>query len=474
LFQQPVEELPAAEEDETKPAVPIEPEEINLSEEEKPKNRKKKSDYEDLFGNLPTEQIIVDTLTDEQKTCAVCGTAMVPIGQEVLRTELKYTPPKLTRVEYIGTTWACPKCKDNEGDNEFVKDKGAPPALIKGSYVSSGLAAHVLYAKYALGLPLYRLEKDFENLGVSISRTTMASWVIECSKRYLVPMYDYFKRELLKRTYLMADETVLQVLNEPDRRPQSKSYIWLVRTGEDGGVPILHYHYAPTRARYNIASFLKEKTDKFYLMVDGYKGYNNLPNAVRCCCYAHLRRYFFRAIPAGHADDLTEPAVQGMMYCDKLFRFEKIYKTKGLSAKQIQKRREKDQRPVIEAFLRWADQQNPKNGDRLIRALTYLQNCRPYMMNYLEDGNCSISNNLSEISIKNVVIGRKAWLFSNTQDGANASVQVFTIVETAKANGLDPQKYIKYLLDQRLDDQATDECLAEHAPWNSKVQEICK
>lgn len=302
----------------------------------------------------------------------------------------------------------------------------------------------------------------------------MASWVIECAKNYLVPMYDYFKRELLKRTYLMADETVLQVLHEPGRRPQSRSYIWLVRTGEDGGVPILHYHYTPTRARYHIADFLKEKNKKFYLMVDGYKGYNNLPNAIRCCCYVHLRRYFFRAIPSGHAEDLTEPAVQGMMYCDKLFRFERTYKEKGLSAKQIQKRREKDQRPVIEAFLKWADQQHPKNGDRLISALTYLQSCRPYMMNYLEDGNCSISNNLSEISIKNVVIGRKAWLFSDTQDGADASVQVFSIVETAKANGLDPQKYIQYLLDQRLDAQMSDELLKEHAPWNPSVQQICK
>ena len=209
-------------------------------------------------------------------------------------------------------------------------------------------------------------------------------------------------------------------------------------------------------------------------MVDGYKGYNNLPNAIRCCCYAHLRRYFYNAIPAGHKSDLTEPAVQGVMYCDKLFQYEKIYKEKGYSAERIRKRREKDQRPVIEAFLKWADQQKPKNGDRLIKALTYLESCRPYMMNYLLDGNCSLSNNLSEQNIKTVVLGRKAWLFSDTQDGANASMQVFTIAETAKANGLDPQKYIKYLLEQRLNAEMSDEELAEHAPWNPDIQKICK
>ena len=464
--------LPSDEEAEPgKPAGVVEPEFVDVSAHKR--QRKNKPSYEELFENLPTETVYVDTLTDEQKTCMACGTAMVPIGHEVLRSELRYTEPKLERVQYVGTTWACPKCKETE-DSEFVKDKGAPPALIKGSYVSSGLAAHVMYAKYVLGLPLYRLEKDFARLGVKISRSAMASWIIECSLNYLVPMYRHFKKELLKRDYLMADETVLQVLHEPGRRAQSKSYVWLVMTGEDGGIPIILYHYTPTRAKSNIAEFLKEKDSKFYLMVDGYKGYNNLPNAVRCCCYAHLRRYFYNAIPAGHKSDLTEPAVQGVMYCDKLFQYEKIYKEKGYCAERIRKRREKDQRPVIEAFLKWADQQRPKNGDRLIKALTYLQSCRPYMMNYLLDGNCSLSNNLSEQDIKTVVLGRKAWLFSDTQDGANASMQVFTIAETAKANGLDPQKYIKYLLEQRLNAEMSDEELAEHAPWNPDIQKICK
>ena len=123
--------------------------------------------------------------------------------------------------------------------------------------------------------------------------------------------------------------------------------------------------------------------------------------------YAHLRRYFYNAISAGHKFDLIEPAVQGVMYCGKLFQYEKIYKEKGCSAERIRKCREKDQRPVIEAFLKWADQQKPKNGDCLIKALTYLQSFQPYMMNYLLDGNCSFSNNLSEQNIKTVVLGRK-------------------------------------------------------------------
>ena len=165
--------------EEEKPAVEIEPEIIEVKAYKK--ERKPKATYDEMFADLPTTQIRVDSLTEEQKTCSVCGTQMVPIGHEVIRTEIN------------------------------VKDEGVP-ALIPGSYVSSGLAAHVMYAKYVLGMPLYRLEKDFVRLGARISRTTMASWIIYCSENYLQPVYQYLHRLLLKRRYLMADETPIQVL----------------------------------------------------------------------------------------------------------------------------------------------------------------------------------------------------------------------------------------------------------------------
>ena len=435
------------------------------------KERKPKATYDEMFADLPTTQVYVDTLTDKQKACPVCGTEMIPIGHEVIRTEIKYTEPKLERIDYIATTYECPKCKETE-DPQFIKDEGEP-ALIPGSYASSGLAAHVMYAKYVLGLPLYRLEKDFERLGARFSRTTMANWIIYCAKHYLNPVYQYLHRLLLRRRFLMADETPIQVLKEPDRRPQSKSYVWLIRSGEDGEFPIILYNYAPTRAGKHAEDFLKDIEDGYYLMVDGYKGYNRLKKAKRCCCWAHIRRYLIQAIPKGHERDYTEPAVQGVMYCNKLFEYERRYREKGLSFKQIYNRRLKDEKPVIEAFLSWADRQDPQTGDRMIRALNYINGCRPYMMTYLEDGRCSLSNNASENSIRPVVLGRKAWLFSDTQDGANASMMVFSMVETAKANGLDPQKYLQYLLDTRPSDAMTDEELEKFLPWSSEVKTAC-
>ena len=456
--------------DDEKIPVIIEPEIIEVKAYKKEK--KPKASYDEMFAGLPVTQVEVDTLTEEQKTCILCGTKMVPIGHEVIRTEIRYTEPKLERIEYIATTYECPSCKDTE-EPQFIKDEGEP-ALIPGSYASSGLAAHVMFAKYVLGLPLYRQEKDFERLGAAIGRTTMAHWIIYCAQHYFQPVYGYLHRQVLKRQYLMADETPIQVLKEPDRRPQSKSYVWLVRTGEDGDVPIILYHYTPTRAGKNAAAFLEGAPPGYYLMTDGYKGYNKVPEAKRCCCYAHIRRYLVQAIPKGHEKDYTNPAVQGVLYCNKLFEYERSYKEKGLSFKQIHNRRQKDEKPVVEAFLVWADAQHPKNGDRLIRALKYIDGCSPYMMNYLQDGRCSLSNNLSENSLRPLVVGRKNWLFSDTQDGAEASMVIYSMIETAKANDIDPLKYLTYLLEHRPNADMQDEELAAFAPWSENVQDVCK
>ena len=209
----------------------------------------------------------MDTLSDEDKTCAICGTQMVVIGKEYLRTEIVYTPPRLERIEYYGTNYTCPQCKETE-DPYFVKDQGTP-ALIEGSYVSESLLAYIIYRKFGLYIPLYRQEKDFAQQSAPIGRTSMAHWVIQSSQLYMQVMYDYFHRLLLKRRFLMMDETPVQVLKEEGRKPQTKSYFWVIRTGEDGLNPIILYNYTPTRAGANAKAFLKGIDSGFYLMVDG-------------------------------------------------------------------------------------------------------------------------------------------------------------------------------------------------------------
>ena len=453
-----------------KPTVTIEPEVVSVKSYAR--TRKPKATYDEIFENIKTRQVAVNPLSEEERTCPECGTLMEPIGTEIIRTEIIYHEPSLERIEYVATTYKCPNTHDDES-SIIVKDK-ATPALIPGSYVSSGLAAHVMYAKYVMANPLYRQEQDFLHLGAKISRATMANWIITCSKLYFEPMYDYLHRKLLERKYLMADETPIQVLKEPDRRPQSKSYVWVVRTGEDGEVPIILFNYTETRKGSNAADFLKNAADGYYLMTDGYKGYNKVPSANRCACWAHIRRYWLRAIPKGHEKDFTHPAVQGLLYCDKLFEYERKYIEKGLSIKQTYKRRLMDQEPVIDAFLAWLDGLSPKTGDSIIKAINYTNGCRPYLKNYLKDGACSLSNNLSENTIRPIVVGRKNWLFSDSQDGADASMKIYSIVESAKANDIDPLKYLTYLLDNRPSADMSDDDFERLAPWSNETRKACE
>ena len=458
-----------AEEDE-KPAVPVDAEFIEIAAHKR--GRKPKATYDEMFENIKTTQVAVAPLSEDERTCPECGSLMIPIGTEVVRTEIIYHEPSLERIEYVATSYRCPNA-DKEADTLIVKDK-CQPALIPGSYVSNGLAAHVMYAKYVMATPLYRQEQDFEHLGAKIGRGTMANWIITCTNSYLKHVYDYLHRKLLERMYLMADETPIQVLKEPERRAQSKSYVWVVRTGEDDGLPIILFNYSPTRKGKTAADFLEGATPGFYLMTDGYKGYNKVPDANRCACWAHIRRYWLKAIPKGHENDYDHPAVQGFLYCEKLFAYERQYKEKGLSVKQTYKRRLKDQEPVIDAFLSWLDGLKPKTGDSIIKAINYTNGCRPYLKNYLQDGACSLSNNLSENAIRPVVLGRKNWLFCDTQDGAVASTVVFSLVETAKANGIDPLRYLTYLLENRPNADMSDDELEQLAPWSEAARKQCE
>ena len=194
----------------------------------------------------------------------------------------------------------------------------------------------------------------------------------------------------------------------------------------------------------------------------------------RCCYYAHIRRYFIEAIPKGHEKDFTNPAVQGMLYCNKLVEYERSYREKGLSYKQIYNRRQRDQKPVVEAFLSWINNAPTTKGTRFDRAITYAKNQSSYMMTYLEDSHCSISNNMSENSIRPVTVGRKNWLFCDTTDGADASMMVFSLLEITRANGINPYKYLEFLLESRPNEKMIDEQLNSLSPWNENVKQICQ
>ena len=329
-----------------------------------------------------------------------------------------------------------------------------------------------MHQKYQNGLPLNRQEEDWKQLGVPLSRATLANWIIYCAENYLRHVYDYFHRQLRMRKYLMADETRVQVLNEPGRNPETDSWMWLFRSGEDGLPPILLYHYTETRAKFHAASFLQGFSG--YLETDGYQGYNNLPDIKRCSCWAHVRRYFTDAIPKGKEYDYSLPAVQGVQFCSKLFDCERYSKAKKHTAEQRKQFRLEKEKPILDAFWNWLDQQHPNKGTHLAKAVNYAQNRKDTLMTYLEDGHCSLSNNLSKNAIRPFTVGRKNWLFSASPKGATASAIVYTMVEMAKANDLNIYKYLTYLLSQRPNDKMSDEQLEHLAPWSETAKANCQ
>lgn len=317
-------------------------------------------------------------------------------------------------------------------------------------------------------MPLYRIEQDLGRLGAKISRATLANWVIKNGEAFFTPMYDLFHRKLLSRDFAMADETPVQVLHEPERRAQTRSYMWLFRSGEDDGVPIILYKYSETRAGDTAVDFL----DGFqgYLMCDGYSGYNKVKTAKRLACWTHIRRYLIDAIPKGKQLDYTQPAVQGVMYTNQLFDKEDKIRQKYKSPDAIKEARLSQEKPVIEGFLSWLEKQNPARGSRLDKAVTYIRNRKEQLSAYLEDGRCSFSNNLSENAIRPFVVGRKGWLFCDTPAGAQASAMAYTMVEMAKANKVNPYHYLTFLFEHQPNEKMSDDELEQLAPWNENVK----
>lgn len=434
--------------------------------------RKAKSTHKDVFkGVKVTDELI--PLSEDQKYCPECGSGLEVVGKEFVRQEFRFTPAKGELVNIYRETAKCPVCSEQpamEKAVQFVKAH-VPEALIPHSYTTASAVAWVMYQKYVNALPLYRQEQDWKTLGIMLNRATLANWIIYCAGNYFSPLYDHLHRELIKRGFLMADETRVQVLKEPGRNPETDSFMWLFRTGEDGLPAIILYKYTETRAGFNAADFLKGFSG--YIETDCYQGYNGLRGAKRCLCWAHLRRYFVDAVPKGKELDYTVPAVQGVQYCNRLFEIERTAREKGLTPEQRKEYRTKKATPILDAFWEWVSSQTPVKGSRFAKAVNYALSNKDGFMIYLEDGRCSFSNNLSENAIRPFTVGRKNWLFSDTPKGAEASATVYTMVEMAKAHNLNVYKYLNYLLERLPGTRMTDEALSCLVPWDPDVASAC-
>lgn len=454
-------------------AEPVDIDELPTSDTSGEKTRKKKQTNKEKYANCRQRDVYLD-VDEAERTCPLCGSPLEKVGEEFVRQEIHVVPGYVEIVNVYSRNYGCPECK--KGGTTFpyiVKGKDGRPHMMKGM-ASASTVAWIMYQKYCNSNPLYRQEKDWENLyGLKVSRATFANWVIDNAEEFFKPVYSELKRQMLARKFLMGDETPIQVLHEPDRKAQTKSYMWVFRTGEDGGLPIILYNYTETRAGENALKFLGDYDG--YFMCDGFGGYNKLPRIKRCSCYAHVRRYFLEAIPAGKKEDLSEPAVQGYMYVQRLFVLENEIRKKNKGHDAIRKARDKKERPVVEAFFAWLDKQKPVKGSRFAKAVTYCQNRRQDLMTYLEDGRCSLSNNLTEQGCKAFVVGRKNWLFSDQPVGAHTSAIIYSLVQTAKLNGVNPYYYLRYVLEKMSSypncENLPEQDLQDLMPWSDKLKE---
>lgn len=436
--------------------------------------RSQKRSYEEIYKNIPTEIREYD-ITDEEKICGRCQSEMVCIGYDSYR-EIEYIPAVLKVIEHKRKKYACKKCDQNDISGN-IKTAEAPLPLFDHSLASPSFLAHIIYEKFCKAVPSYRLEQELHGMGANISRQTMSNWLI-AGGELLKPLYDLFHIHLVSEEILHADETPLQVNHVKDRDKPVNGYMWLYRAGKFSKRPIVLYKYQNGRKGSYPAEFLK----KFfgYLHCDGLRQYDDVSGAVRVGCWAHVRRYFKNALDVqDNKGDYSTLAGQGFLMIEEIFEAEgsdpkNPKEERKYSLDEIAAIRKKKSQRLVEKFFDWCE----KNQGRAVpksltgKAIAYALGQKKSLTAFLEDPRLELTNNAAERAIKPFVIGRKNWLFANTEKGAQAAAVIYSVVETAKENLLKPFDYLKYIFDclRNVDFKSFEDFL----PWNGKIPECIR
>ena len=428
--------------------------------------RKKKRSQAEMLNHLPEEEVLLE-LPEEQLSCGKCGGKMKPIGKKFLRHEMQIIPKQVKLLAYYAVTYACDKCEKDTGFAHIASVK-PPVPLMKHSLASPSTVAYIMTQKYVDGLPLARQEKIWARAGISLSRATMANWVIQCSQTWLKPLYKHMKQELLTHCVIHADETVVQVLKEDNKPATSESRMWLYASAALLRHQVRIFEYQPDRSGKRPESFLRGFTG--CLVTDGYTGYNQVQNVTHCGCWAHARRKWREAMPEG-ATVKTSKAAIGFQYCNKLFTEER--KCAPYQPKYRHEHRQNRELPILEEYYAWLKTVHPEKGSKLEEAVRYSLNQKQHLMAYLDNGEIPISNNLAENAIRPFTLGRKNWLFCDTPKGAEASAIVYSLVESAKANEIEPFAYLQHVLVQLpyLGKSHSHEEMESLMPWAPYIQQ---
>lgn len=433
-----------------------------------PQHKRKKRGRKPLPKELPRREIIHD-LDEEEKKCPCCGKERPCIGKEETE-ELDIIPAKIEVLKHISYKYGPCACEGftAQGIPE-IKVAAKPGRLIPGSIVSPGLLAYILVSKFADSMPFYRQEKIFARIGVEICRANMCNWTIHAARR-CGDLIDLFWQEIRSGPLIQMDETTLQVLKEVGREASNKSYMW-VTVGYVDDKKIIIYHYHQSRSGKIPLSILDGY--KGYLQTDGYEGYNECgkqPGIKHVGCFAHARRKFFDASKLSRNKGSAHEALS---YIQKIYVIEKELRAQELSREYFVKKREELVKPVLKRFHKWLKAKSIKvpPQTKLGQAVGYTLKEWPKLIRYLDEWFLTPDNNTCEQAIRPFVVGRKNWLFSDTPKGAYASAAIYSLIETAKVNGLEPYRYLRYIF-TKLPLVNSEKDLRKLLPTTLKSQEL--
>jgi transposase len=389
-----------------------------------------------LASHLPRVEIRHE-LNLAERQCE-CGGVLAEIGADVSE-QLDYVPAKVQVLRHVRVKYACPGCE------RCVKSAALPEHILPKTNASPGLLAQLVTSKYVDSLPLYRQEAMFERYGVRLPRATQAAWMIALAV-VLQPLLNLMDERLRSSGYVRIDETRVQVLNS-DKAPSALHWMW-VRVAGAKHERIILFDYDPSRGG-EVADALVEGCSG-YLQSDGYQAYEGASERaglLHVGCFAHARRRFFealKALPNAQRKQATA-AHEAVRRIDALYLIER--QIKDLSDEERTRIRSQEAVPQLASLHAWASkmQHETMPSGKLGEALGYLITQWPKLVRYAEDPRVAIDTNLAENAIRPFALGRRNWLFADTIKGAKASAALYSIVSTARANGLEPYAYLRRL-----------------------------
>ena len=445
--------------------------EVEAEQIEVPAHKRNKRGRKPLDPALPRD-VRRHELPEDQRVCPHDGAALREIGVEVSE-QMDIVPQQVRVIRHERVKYACPCCDGG------LRLAPKPPQVIPKGLLSEAALAWVITSKYLDGLPLYRQAALLGRFmhgsgGTDLSRNTLAAGVVRVGAA-TQPVINLMRDALLDSTIVHGDETEVQVLKEPGRKAQTKSYMWVQMTeasGADGtGPPIRLFGYSPSRSTQAAKTLYEGMRPGGTLMSDGYESYAAIAQQhglVHLGCWAHCRRYFHEALQALPKDKRGPEQVPARFIelIGQMYKVEADARREGLDAQSLLQRRAQHSVPVLQQIHDLALQHlhGVLPGSLLGRALHYVTAQWPKLARYVDDGRYPIDNNICENAIRPFVVGRRNWLFADTVAGANASANLYSLLQTCKANGIDGYQYLKVLLTE-LPKAKTVEDFEALLPW---------